>query len=61
MNADRRFTVTKARLGDAEPGVQLTPEQALQQVEMLRRMHEELRGGELGKIQLVVHRRSLKR
>ncbi|MBS2036039.1 hypothetical protein JST97_13705 [bacterium] len=60
MKPDRKFTVTRARLRDSEPQVELTPLQALEQVEMLRRIHEELRGSELGKIQLVVHRRPLK-
>lgn len=51
MRRDRTFKVKLVGLRESEPG---------EQVELMRRMHEELRGITLGRIELVVQRRSLK-
>jgi len=59
MRSNRTFTVKRVGLRDPEPIEQLIPQQALEQVEFLRRVHEELRGTHLGRIELIVQRRSL--
>ena len=41
MKHVRTFTVKRAGLRDPEPVVRLTPQESWDQVEMLRRLHEE--------------------
>jgi hypothetical protein len=59
MRPVKTFTVTRAGLRDPEPVVRLTPQESWDQVEMLRRLHEELRGHEPSRIQRAVQRRPL--
>ena len=59
MKPVRTFTVKRAGLRDPEPVVRLTPQESWDQVEMLRRLHEEFRGNEPSRIQRVVQRRPL--
>ena len=59
MKHVRTFTVKRAGLRDPEPVVRLTPQESWDQVEMLRRLHEEFRGNEPSRIQRVVQRRPL--
>ena len=59
MKPVRTYTVTRAGLHDPELVVRLTPQESWDQVEMLRRLHENFRGNKPSRIQLAVQRRPL--
>ena len=55
----RTFLVTRRKLDETDALVHLTPQQAWDQVDHLRRLQAELKGVPMERIQRVVSRRSL--